>query len=175
MEHEHARQGTRTYTAAWDMHRAKLFCLCVSRSRLEYLSVWSPGRWLSRTTTLRNGCSGSIDNASIYHGQPCVERFQRQWPSTQVVHTPVNARRPNQVELYFSIEQRNRQNGKCYYCLAPLRDATIEHIQPLQPRQGLPGSSNPDNLVLACRSCNSAKGNRSIVTMRRPNGQQFLF
>jgi 5-methylcytosine-specific restriction endonuclease McrA len=49
-----------------------------------------------------------------------------------------------------------RDGYKCQYC-GRLADLTIDHILPLS--RG--GSNNRDNLTTACRSCNSAKGDRT--------------
>lgn len=49
------------------------------------------------------------------------------------------------------------QKGLCYYCRARMGDAyTMDHVVPVS--RG--GSNSPENLVLACRSCNSRKGTR---------------
>jgi 5-methylcytosine-specific restriction endonuclease McrA len=48
--------------------------------------------------------------------------------------------------------QTKAQRGKCYYC-GKKRKLTIEHLVPLN--RG--GSNNPDNIVMACQSCNSSK------------------
>lgn len=49
---------------------------------------------------------------------------------------------------------RSNQNDLCYYCHDPLRlNGTIDHKVPVS--RG--GSSNPSNIVLACKKCNSTK------------------
>lgn len=61
--------------------------------------------------------------------------------------------------------QHERQHGCCYWCSKPLEsDATIDHVIPLV--RG--GSNNPDNLVIACRSCNSRKRTRIPYTEWQP-------
>ncbi|GHF12565.1 hypothetical protein GCM10017044_03160 [Kordiimonas sediminis] len=56
------------------------------------------------------------------------------------------------------------QGGLCYYCGIRIiigdnhpRAATLDHIVPL----GLGGTNKLSNLVMACRSCNGAKGCKS--------------
>ena len=45
--------------------------------------------------------------------------------------------------------------GECVYCFGPA--TTHDHVIP----KGRPGWDDPDNLVLACRWCNSAKNART--------------
>lgn len=59
--------------------------------------------------------------------------------------------------------QHQRQHGKCYYCDCKMiksphkpNSATVDHVVPLD--RG--GRNSPDNLVIACRSCNSSKKNK---------------
>lgn len=52
-------------------------------------------------------------------------------------------------------------NRSCAYCLSSSEELTMDHIVPLS--RG--GSHTADNVVPACRPCNSKKGPRSIFTM----------
>jgi len=66
-------------------------------------------KWRKRF--FERGMEGPADNprpggAPIHRGEPCVERFRRQWPNARVLHTPIHASRLNQVEVCFSIVQR---------------------------------------------------------------------
>ena len=45
--------------------------------------------------------------------------------------------------------------GECAYCLGPA--TTHDHVIP----RGRPGWDDPENVVLACLSCNRAKSNRT--------------
>jgi hypothetical protein len=51
---------------------------------------------------------------------------------------------------------------RCGYCLSPELlsglPLTIDHLIPLS----VGGSNEPENLWLACRSCNESKGNRTV-------------
>lgn len=69
------------------------------------------------------------------------------------------------VRAVASVDLRHRlaeaQNWRCCYCGVPMvnhfasTQATIEHIVP----RSLGGPDHPDNYAIACRSCNSARGN----------------
>ena len=51
--------------------------------------------------------------------------------------------------------QRQRQHGRCYWCHEKTgRSYHADHVIPL----ALDGSDGPENLVIACASCNHSKG-----------------
>lgn len=53
--------------------------------------------------------------------------------------------------------QYQAQQGKCYYCEINVGDDYhVDHVVPLT--RG--GSNGPENIVIACPSCNCSKGNR---------------
>lgn len=56
---------------------------------------------------------------------------------------------------------RQRADGYCEYCVCPDFCATqlhsIEHIKP----ESLGGTSDEDNLALACQGCNGSKSNKT--------------
>ena len=64
-----------------------------------------------------------------------------------------------------------RQGGRCAGCARHFtrkRKAAIDHIRPIQPKNGgPPGDNSPENLQLLCQPCNSSKGNRSEHEWRR--------
>lgn len=68
---------------------------------------------------------------------------------------------PKEVERVRTMNLGNRAVrdapvlGDCAYCLQPA--TTRDHMIP----RGQPGWDDPDNVVLACRSCNTSKGKRT--------------
>lgn len=56
-----------------------------------------------------------------------------------------------------------RERGICAYCKAISVPFEIDHIFP----RSKGGSNCVDNLTLACRPCNRAKGGRTLVEWRR--------
>lgn len=52
--------------------------------------------------------------------------------------------------------QLKRQKGHCYYCGVKLDKYHVDHVIPLS--RG--GSNSPDNLVIACPSCNLSKSDK---------------
>ena len=69
-----------------------------------------------------------------------------------------------------------RSNGHCWYCgltLDPFNTFTLDHVVP----QSQGGTNAVENLVAACKSCNSSKGQKSVAEYRthmlRRRGQVF--
>jgi transposase len=62
-----------------------------------------------------------LDNGTSHRGQHCIERFQRRWPNTIVVHLPKHASWLNQIEIFFSIVQRK--------VLTPTDFASLDHLE----------------------------------------------
>ena len=52
-----------------------------------------------------------------------------------------------------------RDGYVCYYCGAENKDMTIDHIIPISKAPEL--AIDIENMVTACKSCNSSKGSRS--------------
>jgi hypothetical protein len=102
VEHEYFREGARTYLAAWDVHRAKVFGRCelkngmapVERLVSEVMNQ-EPYKSARRVFWIMHNCSA-------HRGQKAVERFRTKWPNAILMHTPVHASWLNQVEIYFS-------------------------------------------------------------------------
>ncbi len=66
-------------------------------------------------------------------------------------------------EQWQEIIKRNK--SRCFYCKKrfPKDKLTIDHVIPISPRKDSgrkPGKHVKENIVPACRSCNSSKGNR---------------
>lgn len=51
------------------------------------------------------------------------------------------------------------REGKCFYCERPCAELTMDHV--LAVSKG--GANTADNIVAACRTCNSSKGNRDVL------------
>ena len=105
-EHEYERCGAWAYLAALDVHGPKLFGRC------EVTSGIAPfDRLVAQTMTQEPYRSTRrvfwiMDNGSSHRGQRSVERLQSRYPNLRVVHGPIHASWPNQIEVYFSIIQR---------------------------------------------------------------------
>lgn len=106
VEHEYERKGALAYLAAWDVHRAKLFGRCESKTGIEPFN-----RLVAQVMEQPPYCDARrvfliVDNGSSHRGQTCVDRLTRTFPTLVPVHLPIHASWLNQIEIYFSIVQR---------------------------------------------------------------------
>ena len=62
-------------------------------------------------------------------------------------------------------EVMRRDNFTCRYCRSDENKLTIDHVVPVS----LGGSDAPDNLVAACRDCNSGKSSSTIDSAQVPD------
>jgi len=107
VEHEYERKGALAYLAAWDVHRARLFGRCEAKNGIEPF-----GRLVDEVMSVEPYASADrvfwvVDNSSSHRGQRSVKRLQGAWPNLRLIHLPTHASWLNQIEIYFSIVQRN--------------------------------------------------------------------
>jgi len=107
VEHEYERRGALAYLAAWDVHHARLFGRCEPTTGIEPF-----GRLVEQVMTTEPYASARrvfwvVDNGSSHRGQASVDRLEQQWRNLRLVHLPIHASWLNQVEIYFSVIQRN--------------------------------------------------------------------
>ncbi len=106
VEHEYERRGAWAYLAAWDVHQAKVFGRCETRSGIapfdrlvEQVMGQAPYKSARRVFWI-------VDNGSSHRGQRAVTRLQNRYANLTLVHGPVHASWLNQIEIYFSILQQ---------------------------------------------------------------------
>ncbi len=106
VEHEYDRGGALAYLAAWDVHAAKVFGRCETKTGIEPF-----GRLVEQVMGTEPYASARrvfwvVDNGSSHRGQCAVDRMRHRWPNAHLVQLPVHASWLNQVEIYFSVVQR---------------------------------------------------------------------
>jgi len=106
VEHEYFREGAWTYLAAWDVHRAKVFGRCETKSGIAPVDRLIQEVMSQEPYKSARRVFWIMDNCSAHRGQRAVDRLRSQWPNLLLVHTPVHASWLNQIEIYFSIVQR---------------------------------------------------------------------
>ena len=122
VEHEYERKGAWAYLAAWDVHRARLFGRCESKTGIDPFD-----RLVSQVMTQEPYRSARrvfwiMDNGSSHRGQSSVQRLQSRYANVHVVHGPVHASWLNQIEIYFSILQRKVLTPNDFSSLEALAD-----------------------------------------------------
>lgn len=118
VEHEYRRNGTLSYMAAWDVHRAKVFGRCESTTGIGPFE-----RLVAQVMTQEPYASARrvfwvVDNGSSHRGDPSIQRLRMAWPKAVLVHTPVHASWLNQVEIYLSIVERKALTPKDFADIA---------------------------------------------------------
>lgn len=125
VEHEYERKGALAYLAAWDVHRAKVFGRCESKTGiapfnrlLTQIMNQAPYGDAKRVFLI-------IDNASAHRADRCIQRLQAAFPNIVPVHLPVHASWLNQIELYFSIVQRKVLTPNHFDCTDAVADRLL--------------------------------------------------
>lgn len=157
--------------------RDGLFCWCrvCSRASVKAWSQANPERRASLKRASYERCREKRNayGRAWYDAQP-PEKHRTRWlawvaanpdrfKATQHRHL---ARKRNAMgELTADVvrDVRETSDGMCAYCLRTDRPLALEHVIPLC--RG--GANEPDNLVMACRPCNSRKGGRGPLAMVR--------
>jgi DDE superfamily endonuclease len=106
IEHEYKRLGAWAYLAALDVHRAKLFGRCESKTGIAAFDRLVDQVMKQRPYRQARRVFWIVDNGSAHRGLPAVRRLQTKYPNLVLVHGPVHASWLNQIEIYFSIVQR---------------------------------------------------------------------
>lgn len=106
IEHEYKRMGAWAYLAALDVHRAKVFGRCESKSTI--VAFDSLVAQVMRRQPYRDArrVFWIVDNGTAHRGPAAAERLRRKYPNLVLVHGPIHASWLNQIEIYFSILQR---------------------------------------------------------------------
>jgi len=70
-----------------------------------------------------------VDNGSSHRGPCAVARLQAQWPKLVLVHTPLHASWLNQIEIYFSVVQRQVLTPNDFASRAAVRERLLRFQQ----------------------------------------------
>src|SRR5262249_26539265 len=106
IEHESERGGALQYLAAWDVRRGFVMGRCEAKTGIQ-----SFGRLVDQVMAQEPYRSGDrifwiVDNGSSHRGEAAKRRLVQTDSRLILVHTPVPASWLNQVEIDFSIVQR---------------------------------------------------------------------
>ena len=125
LEHEYARCGAWAYIAAMDVHRAKFFGRCESKTGIDpfdrlvdQVMMQSPYKRARRVFWI-------VDNGSSHRGITSTLRLRKKYPNLILVHAPVHASWLNQIEIYFSILQRKALTPNDFASLNAVEDRVL--------------------------------------------------
>ena len=117
--------GAWAYLAAWDVHRAKVFGRCERTTGIApFRRLVRPGH-APGALPLARRVFWIVDNGSSHRGDRRSRRLQAEWPRLVLVHTPVHASWLNQIEIYFSIVQRQVLTPNDFPSLAAVKDRLL--------------------------------------------------
>ena len=106
VEHEYKRCGAWSYLAAWDVHRAKVFGRCEQHSGIEPFNRLVDQVMTQPPYNRARRVFWIVDNGPSHRGAGSVARLQNKFSNLTLVHGPIHASWLNQIEIYFSIVQR---------------------------------------------------------------------
>lgn len=106
IEFEYRRGGTLAYFAAYDVHRAQVFGSIAPSTGIAPFMALAAQVMAAEPYASAHRVFWVVDNGSSHNGAPSVARMGAAWPNATLVHLPVHASWLNQVEIYFSIVQR---------------------------------------------------------------------
>lgn len=130
-----------------------------NRSRVAKWQLDNPDR--KRKNALR------WRHRNLERSRETSRRYAKEHPEKITVNSRNRRARKRNAEGSHTVAderaQFERQKRRCYYCGCEMikepfkpNSATVDHVVPLDQK----GRNSPDNLVIACRDCNSRKGNK---------------
>lgn len=125
IEHEYKRCGAWAYLAALDVHRAKLFGRCESRSGIEPFDRLVDQVRRQTPYNEARRVFWIMDHGSAHRAPTCIARLRSKHPRLVPVHGPVHASWLNQIEINFSIVQRKALTPNHFDSLRALRQRLI--------------------------------------------------
>lgn len=125
IEHEYKRCGAWAYMAALDVHRAKVFGRCESKSGIAPFDRLVDQVMRQPPYNQARRVFWIMDNGSSHRGAKCVARLQEKYPRLVPVHGPVHASWLNQIEIYFSIVQRKALTPNDFPSLAAVEERLL--------------------------------------------------
>src|SRR3954451_10084606 len=107
VESEYRRHGTLAYLAAYDVHHAQVIGHCAPTTGIEPFTALVAKVMAQEPYASARRVYWIVDNGSSHRGWTAAARLNDAFPNAVMVHTPVHASWLNQVEIYFSVIQRN--------------------------------------------------------------------
>jgi hypothetical protein len=125
VEHEYTRGGALAYLAAWDVHRGRIHGRCEPTTGIAPFEALVAQVMGSEPYASARRVFWVVDNGSSHRGQASADRLKATWPNLHLVHLPVHASWPNQIEIYFSIVQRKVLTPNDFTSLGEVADRLL--------------------------------------------------
>ncbi len=106
VNHEYDRGGALAYLAAYDVHQARVFGHCATKTGIVPFMTLVEQVMTQQPYASAKRVFWVVDNGSSHRGQASIDRLAKRFPNAVMVHTPTHASWLNQIEIYFSIVQR---------------------------------------------------------------------
>jgi transposase len=126
VNYEYKRGGAVAYLAAYDVGRARVFGRCAPSTGIvpfmalvEQVMTCEPYASAKRVFWV-------VDNGSSHRGQAAIDRLAARFGNAVMVHTPVHASWLNQIEVFFSVVQRNVVSPNDFTNLAEVEQRLAE-------------------------------------------------
>ncbi|TDT97485.1 transposase [Streptomyces sp. 846.5] len=107
VNHEYRRGGALAYLAAYDVHRARVFGRCEPTTGIVPFMNLVTQVMTTEPYANAKRVFWIVDNGSSHRGKKAADRLAKAFPNAVMIHTPVHASWVNQVEIFFSVVQRN--------------------------------------------------------------------
>jgi len=126
VESDYERKGALAYLAAWDVHRAKVFGICVSRTGIDAHHQLVDHVMTQEPYSSAHRVFWITDNGSSHRGEASVQRLAQWYGNAIQIHTPVHASWLNQIEIYFSIVQKKALTPNEFESLQAVQDRLLQ-------------------------------------------------
>ena len=116
----------------------------------------SPTALIAARRVCNKGHRYTVANTRIYRGMRYCRQCRREWDARP------NSKDYRRIRKAVRAAVIERDQSTCYICLRRLlpSEITLDHVRPCSKG----GTNSMGNLRVACRSCNSRKGNRDVKT-----------
>ena len=106
VNHTYGRGGALAYLAAYDVHQATVSGRCEQRTGIQPFMALVAQVMTQEPYASAKRVFWIVDNGSSHRGRKAADRLTTAFPDAVMIHTPIHASWLNQVEIYFSVVQR---------------------------------------------------------------------
>ena len=105
-ESEYRRHGTLAYLAAYDVHHTRVIGHCAPTTGIEPFTARVAKVMTTQLYASAQRVFWIVDTGASHRGWTAAKRLSDAYPNATMIHLLVHASWLNQIEIYFSVEQR---------------------------------------------------------------------